>query len=215
MTTKPTTKKTVAKKAPVKKSGAKKATRSGDAATLARLHERLVAQAAEADLLDIACRTVDSPFGSLLVAATPVGIVRVAFECEDHDSVLDALAATVSPRILAAPRRLDGVARELNEYFAGRRREFDLAVDLRLVRGFRRSVIEHLTDIEFGTTATYSQLAALAGSPAAVRAAGSACANNPVPIVVPCHRVVRSDGSVGQYLGGTEAKQSLLRLEAA
>jgi methylated-DNA-[protein]-cysteine S-methyltransferase len=149
------------------------------------------------------------------VAATPDGIVRLAFALEGHDAVLDRLAATVSPRVLAAPARLDDAARQLDEYFAGRRRVFDLPVDLRLAQGFRRRVLDHLRDVPYGRTATYTALAAEAGSPRAVRAVGSACATNPVPIVVPCHRVVRTDGTIGQYLGGTEVKRALLAMEAA
>lgn len=184
-------------------------------ADLARLRERLVADAAAADLLDVAHRTVDSPHGPLLVAATPAGIVRLAFAGEGHDAVLERLAATVSPRVLAAPARLDDAARQLDEYFAGRRRSFALDVDLRLAHGFRRRVLDHLRDVPYGATATYTELAVATGSPRAVRAVGSACATNPVPIVVPCHRVVRTDGTIGQYLGGTETKRALLALEAA
>ena len=185
-----------------------------DEPALARLRDRLAADAEGAGLLDVAYRTFESPFGPLLLAATPNGIVRIAFEIEDHDAVLDALADRVSPRILRAPRRLDGVARELDEYFAGHRRTFAVAVDLRLAHGFRRAVLDHLRQIPYGTTESYATVAAAAGSPAAVRAAGSACSHNPLPVVVPCHRVVRSDGSIGQYLGGPEAKRSLLALEA-
>ena len=186
-----------------------------DEAELARLHGQLAAAAHARDLLDVAYRTVDSPVGPLLVAVTPDGLVRVAFEIEDHDAVLRQLAGSVSPRILQSGRRTDDVARQLDEYFAGRRRQFDVAVDLRLVDGFRRAVITHLPDIAYGATESYATVAAAAGSPKAVRAVGTACAHNPVPIVVPCHRVVRSDGSIGQYLGGVEAKAALLALEAA
>ena len=129
--------------------------------------------------------------------------------------MLGLLAEQVSPRILAAPGRLDDVARELDEYFAGTRRSFDVPVDLRLAHGFRRTVLDHLRSIAYGSTETYATVAAAAGNPAAVRAVGSACSHNPVPLVVPCHRVIRSDGTVGQYLGGTDAKQTLLALEAA
>ena len=184
-------------------------------AELASLHERLAVQAASADLLDVAYRTVDSPFGPLLVAATTEGLVRVAFEREDHDTVLTSLAAAVSPRILRSGRRTDEVARQLGEYFDGQRRRFDVAVDLRLVDGFRRTVISHLRDIPYGDTESYAAVAAAAGSPRAVRAVGSACAHNPIPVVVPCHRVVCSDGTIGSYLGGTEAKAALLAMEAA
>jgi methylated-DNA-[protein]-cysteine S-methyltransferase len=184
-----------------------------DEAANARLHARLLV-AAEADgLLDVAYRTLDTPVGQLLLAATEVGLVRVAYD--DPDTVLAALAERISPRILKAPGRLDDVARELEEYFAGTRRTFDLALDRRLSSGFRRDVLAHLPEIGYGTTASYATVAALAGNPKAVRAVGSACATNPLPVVVPCHRVVRSDGTMGGYAGGPEAKATLLALEAA
>ncbi|WP_167479513.1 MULTISPECIES: methylated-DNA--[protein]-cysteine S-methyltransferase [Nocardia] len=189
---------------------------SADSAdTLAGLHRRLAAEAEQAGLLDIAYRTVDTPVGSLLLAATPAGLVRVAYPNEDHDAVLAALATRISPRVLAAPGRLDAVAREIDEYFAGARTHFDLPLDLRLTGGFRRQVIEHLADIGYGRRASYAEVAAAVGNPRAVRAVGSACANNPLPVVIPCHRVVRSDGSIGQYVGGVAAKNTLLALEAA
>ncbi|MFJ4227931.1 methylated-DNA--[protein]-cysteine S-methyltransferase, partial [Paenarthrobacter nicotinovorans] len=134
---------------------------------------------------------------------------------ENHDSVLQLLADTVSPRILEAPLRLDDAARELDEYFAGKRRDFDLLLDFRLSRGFRLNVLRHLPRIPYGNTASYAQVAQAAGSPNAVRAVGTACATNPLPVIVPCHRVVKSDGSFGGYLGGPEAKRALLTLEAA
>lgn len=174
-----------------------------------------LADRAEAEgLLDVAYRTLDSPLGPLLVAATTDGLVRVAFDREGHDSVLARLAAEVSPRVLRAPRRLDGTARQLGEYFAGRLRAFDLPLDLRLARGFRRAVLEQLRQIPYGATASYARVAAATGSPAAVRAVGGACSHNPLPLVIPCHRVVRSDGAIGHYLGGAEAKAALLDLEA-
>ena len=129
--------------------------------------------------------------------------------------MLAALAAAISPRILRAPARLDPVVRQLDEYFAGGRRAFDVPLDFRLARGFRLSVLEHLPEIAYGRTESYAQVAAAAGSPKAVRAVGTACALNPLPVVVPCHRVVRSDGSYGQYAGGEEAKRLLLTMEAA
>jgi methylated-DNA-[protein]-cysteine S-methyltransferase len=178
-----------------------------------RLHDRLVADAERAGLLDVAYRTVESPVGPLLLAATPAGLVRVAYGSPDE--ALAALAGKVSPRILHAPGRLDAVARQLDEYFAGRRRAFDVPLDLRLASGFRRSVLDHLPDIGYGRTWSYAEVAAAAGSPRAVRAVGTACALNPVPVVLPCHRVVRSDGSMGRYAGGDEAKRTLLALEAA
>ena len=186
-----------------------------DGQEMEALRRRLAERADEDGVLDIAYRTVDSPFGPLLVAATGEGVVRVAFEREDHDRVLASLSESVSPRILRSGRRTDEVGRQLDEYFAGRRRAFEVPVDLRLVHGFRRAVLSHLTDIAYGSTASYASVAASAGNPRAVRAVGSACAHNPVPLVVPCHRVVRSDGTLGQYLGGPEVKASLLALEGA
>lgn len=182
---------------------------------LARLHARLAARAADEGVLDVAYRTVDSPVGPLLLAVTPVGLVRVAFAVQDHDAVLTDLAARISPRVLEAPARLDQAARELDEYFAGHRRAFDVPVDLRLLHGFRRTVVEHLAALGYGSTASYAQVAAAAGSPRAVRAVGTACALNPVPVVLPCHRVVRSDGSPGRYAGGAAAKELLLAQERA
>jgi methylated-DNA-[protein]-cysteine S-methyltransferase len=180
-----------------------------------RLHARLAAAARDAGILDVAFRTVDTPLGALLLAATDQGLVRVAYAREDHDRVLQQLADTVSPRVLRAPARLDLAAREIEEYFVGRRTRFDLPLDFRLSAGFRRTVLAQLPDIAYGTTATYAAIAAAAGNPKAVRAVGSACATNPLPVVVPCHRVVRSDGTIGQYVGGVDAKQTLLTLEAA
>ena len=180
-----------------------------------RLHRRLVAAAEGDGILDVAYRTVDTPIGSLLLAATERGLVRVAFAREDHDAVLGLLADRISPRILRAPARLADAARELDEYFARRRTRFDLPVDLRLAAGFRRLVLTHLPEIGYGATASYADVAAAAGRPRAVRAVGTACATNPVPVVIPCHRVVRSDGSPGNYAGGPEIKLALLALEAA
>ena len=179
-----------------------------------RLHRRLVDAANAAGLLDVAYRTLDTPVGTLLLAATPTGLVRVAYASQDHDQVLEDLARDVSPRILRAPARLDGVARQIEEYFARRRRTFDVPLDLQLSHGFRRRVLAHLAEIRYGTTVTYAAIATAAGNPKAVRAAGSACASNPLPVVVPCHRVVRSDGTIGQYAGGVEAKHTLLALES-
>jgi methylated-DNA-[protein]-cysteine S-methyltransferase len=182
--------------------------------TLDRLRLRLAADAERDGLLDLAYRTVDSPLGTLLVAASPAGLLRVAFDSEGHEQVLEALSERVSPRILRAPDRLDEVARQLDDYFGGRRRAFALPLDLRLSTGFRREVLRHLTDIGYGQTESYTQVAAATGRPSAVRAVGSACATNPVPVVVPCHRVLRSDGSLGGYRGGLPAKRTLLDLES-
>jgi methylated-DNA-[protein]-cysteine S-methyltransferase len=181
----------------------------------ARLHEELVRQAEAEGILDVGYRTIDTPIGALLLAATEHGLVRVAFALEGHELVLERLASAISPRILHAPHRLDAAARQLDEYFAGTRTRFELPLDWRLAKGFRLSVIQQLPTIEYGHTASYAELAAAAGNPRAVRAVGSACATNPLPIVVPCHRVVRSDGTIGQYLGGTPVKVTLLELESA
>jgi methylated-DNA-[protein]-cysteine S-methyltransferase len=185
-----------------------------DDADLARMHRRLAAAAAHAGVLDVAYRTVDTPVGPLLLAATEAGLVRVAFAVEDHDKVLQGLADRISPRVLAAPERLDAVARELDEYFSGRRHEFDLALDWRLSAGFRREILGRIRDIGYGHTATYASLAREAGNPKAVRAVGGACATNPLPVVVPCHRVLRADGTLGGYVGGLDVKRALLGLEA-
>jgi methylated-DNA-[protein]-cysteine S-methyltransferase len=188
---------------------------SHDEAVMGRLRERLAEQAQRDGILDVAYRTLDTPIGSLLLAATGEGLVRVAFAVQDHDAVLRQLAGSISPRVLSAPRRLDETSRQIEEYFAGRRTRFDLPLDWRLSKGFRREVLTHLRDIGYGRTESYAQVAAAAGSPRAVRAVGTACALNPLPVVVPCHRVVRSDGSAGGYAGGADAKHILLALEAA
>ena len=186
-----------------------------DAEQMERLHARLVDDATESGVLDVAYRTIPSPIGALLLAATEVGLVRVAFAAEDHDLVLEQLAHRISPRVLLAPDRLEDAAMQIAQYFGGERTEFHLPLDLRLSSGFRREVLEHLPEIAYGHTASYASVAELAGRPRAVRAVGTACATNPLPVVVPCHRVVRSDGTIGAYLGGTGAKVALLELEAA
>jgi methylated-DNA-[protein]-cysteine S-methyltransferase len=179
-----------------------------------RLRLRLVADAEREGLLDVAYRTLDSPLGTLLVASSPAGLVRLAFASEDHDHVLADLADRVGVRILRAPQQLEPVARQLEQYFAGERHDFDVPVDLRLTGGFRREVLRHLADIGYGRTESYTEVAAATGRPRAIRAVGSACATNPVPLVVPCHRVLRSDGSLGGYRGGLPAKRLLLQLES-
>lgn len=180
---------------------------------LERLHGRIERTADAEGLLDVAYRTVDSPVGRLLLAATERGLVRVAFERQGFDDVLEVLATHVSPRVLRAPARLDPAAHELDEYFAGRRQAFDLPLDHALSSGFRRTVQEYLPHIGYGRTLTYKEVAAVVGNPGAVRAVGTACATNPLPLVVPCHRVLRTDGSLGGYAGGLEAKSALLLLE--
>ena len=182
---------------------------------LARLHRRLERAAADANLLDVAYTRVDSPVGPLLLAATQKGLVRVAYASQDHDQVLQELATRVSPRLVRAARRLDPAARQLDEYFTGRRTAFDVSLDRSLSHGFRLTVHLHLSEIGYGHTESYGEVARIVGNPKAVRAVGTACATNPLPIVVPCHRVVRSDGAPGGYAGGPEAKTTLLGLEHA
>jgi methylated-DNA-[protein]-cysteine S-methyltransferase len=187
---------------------------AADTAAVSQLRAELAARADREGLLELAYSTAPSPFGDLLVVASEAGVVRVAFDAEGHDRVLEQLADSIGSRVLRTTLRTEDTRRQLGEYFDGRRRRFEVALDLRLVSGFRRRVVEQLDGIEYGTTASYAALAERVGNPAAVRAVGSACAHNPVPLLLPCHRVVRSDGSVGQYLGGAAAKAALLQLEA-
>ncbi|MGH9086236.1 MAG: methylated-DNA--[protein]-cysteine S-methyltransferase [Acidimicrobiales bacterium] len=170
---------------------------------------------AEAEgLVDVAYATTDTPIGALLVAATDAGLVRLAFSKEDPDGVLQELASRVAPRVVASPRRLDPIRRELDEYFEGRRDHFDLPLDWRLSSGFRRTVLERLVaDVAYGRTVSYLELATMVGNPKASRAVGTAMATNPIPIVVPCHRVLRTGGNLGGYGGGLETKAQLLALE--
>lgn len=186
-----------------------------ESSAVADLRSRLSAQAGERGLVDVAYRTLETPVGPLLLAATETGLVRVAFEREGFDAVLESLAQRISPRVLEAPRRLDAAAVELDEYFEGRRHSFDVPLDFALSSGFRRSVQTSLLGIDYGRTRSYKEIAELVGSPRAVRAVGTACATNPLPVVLPCHRVLRSDGGLGGYIGGLEAKTALLSLEKA
>lgn len=182
---------------------------------LAELKRRVAAAADSDGLVDVAYTRFDTPIGELLLAATPRGLVRVSFQNEDEDAALARLASRVSPRILERPERLDEARRELEEYFSGTRREFDLDLDWQLTSGFRRRVLKATARIPFGETSTYTAMAAAAGSPRAHRAAGSALGSNPLPVVVPCHRVLRLGGALGGYGGGLEVKETLLRLEGA
>ena len=167
-------------------------------------------------LIDVAYTSVDSPLGPLVVAATPKGLVRVSYtEFRGEDEVLEELARRVSPRVLEAPARLDPVRRELDEYFEGRRQDFDVPIDWSYLAGFTREVLRATARIGFGEVSSYAGVAAEAGSPRAVRAAGNALGANPMPVVVPCHRVLRSGGKLGGYTGGLERKEFLLRLEGA
>ena len=183
-----------------------------------RLRERLARDAEREGLVDVAYRTVDTPIGGLLLAASPAGLVYVAFEVEDSGVVLEMLADRVGPRILGAPSGspvLDAAAAQIDQYLDGRRREFDLPLDTRLARGFRGEVQQHLARVGYGRTATYREIAADLDRPGAVRAVGTACATNPLPLVWPCHRILRSDGGLGGYRGGLAAKQRLLEMESA
>jgi methylated-DNA-[protein]-cysteine S-methyltransferase len=179
------------------------------------LARRAAERASEAGVVDVAYAPVDTPVGRLTVAATPRGLVRVAFPYPDPGVVLEQLASTVSPRVLEAPGRLDKVRRELDEYFEGRRTAFDIPIDWSVTRGFGRRVLRETARIGYGRVRTYTEVAARAGSPRAVRAAGNALGANPIPIVVPCHRVLRIGGNLGGYGGGLERKEFLLRLEGA
>ncbi len=178
-----------------------------------RLASDLAWRADEAGLLDVAYASLDSPLGELLVAVTPRGLARIAYPGEGEDRVLDQLAAGISPRILRAPERTDTVRRELDDYFAGRRRTFDLPIDWSLVHGFAVKILGATARVPFGSVATYGQVAVEAGSPQAARAAGNALHGNPIPIVVPCHRIVPASGRLGGYGGGQERKRYLLDLE--
>jgi len=172
-----------------------------------------LARADADDLVDVAWAVQDTPIGPLTLAATAEGLVRVGFGGEDR--VLDELAAEVSPRVVLLPARLDGVRHQLDEYFAGRRRHFEVPLDRRLSHGYRRRVLEALSEVPYGETVSYKDLAMRTGNPGASRAVGSAMATNPIPIVVPCHRVLRSGGALGGYGGGVDVKVWLLRLEGA
>ena len=179
------------------------------------LSEAFLRRAEQEGLLDVAYAEFDSPIGRLLLAATPRGLVRITFPIEPADKVLEQLAASVSPRILESPAKLDEVRRELDRYFEGRLQEFDLPLDWQLSHGFYRKVLRAAAHIPYGQTRSYSELAKRAGSPRAVRATGSALGSNPLPIIVPCHRVLRSGGALGGYGGGVEVKRTLLELEGA
>lgn len=171
-------------------------------------------RAAEEGLLDVAYSSVDSPLGPLVVAATPKGLVRVSYtEFRGEDDVLEDLARRVSPRVLEAPAKLDPVRRELDEYFDGGREDFDIPIDWSYLAGFTREVLRATAAIPFGDVSTYAGVAEAAGSPRAVRAAGNALGANPMPVIVPCHRVLRTGGALGGYTGGLERKEFLLRLE--
>ncbi|MCV0404328.1 MAG: methylated-DNA--[protein]-cysteine S-methyltransferase [Chloroflexi bacterium] len=181
----------------------------------ARLRQRLAERAAAAGLLDVAYGEHDSPLGPLMLFVTPKGILRLSYPGEPIDAQVAEVAAVVSPRLLRAPERTDAVRRQLDEYFGGSRRTFDLAVDWRLVYGFAAEVLRATARIPFGRVSTYREVAAEAGSPRAYRAAGNALGSNPIPIVVPCHRVLHAGGGLGGYTGGLDRKRYLLELEGS
>jgi methylated-DNA-[protein]-cysteine S-methyltransferase len=176
---------------------------------------RLTARVAAEGLTDVSYATADSPIGTLLLAATRRGLVRLAFPEEDLDSVLEGLARRISPRIVETPAPLDPVRRELEEYFAGRRRGFELPLDWALIGGFGRRVLGVTSEIPSGGVLSSAEGAPEAGSPRGSRAAGNALGSNPIPIVIPCHRVLRTGGALGGYGGGLERKRWLLELEGA
>jgi methylated-DNA-[protein]-cysteine S-methyltransferase len=165
------------------------------------------------DVIDVAYAEVDSEIGRLLLVTTRTGLVRLGFPSEDHDALLEDVADRLSPRVVEVPGRLDTVRRELDEYFAGRRHDFDVPLDWSLSKGFRQGVLRAIAAIPYGEVRTYREMATAAGNPAAVRAAGSACGSNPIPLVVPCHRVLRTGGGLGGYGGGLDLKRKLLHLE--
>lgn len=193
-----------------------RASAESDASSFERARQALAERAAAEGLVDVAFERHDSPLGPLVLGATAEGLVRVGLPAEGEEAVLEELARRISPRVLHASRApLSRARRQLDEYFAGRRRRFELPLDWRLSAGFRREVLRATARIPYGETASYREVAARAGSPAAFRAAGSALATNPLPILVPCHRVLPASGGLGDYRGGAAAKAQLLGLEGA
>lgn len=186
---------------------------SDAAPDLDKLRAGLARRAAEEGLLDVAYAILDSPLGPLTVVVTPRGLVRLNYPGETLEQQLDELAARISPRILRAPERTDDVRRQLDDYFEGRARDFHVPIDWRLVRGFAGEVLRATARIPFGAVSSYREIAAEAGSPRAYRAAGNALGSNPIPIVVPCHRVLHAGGGLGGYTGGLDRKRFLLQLE--
>ncbi|HXB14665.1 MAG TPA: methylated-DNA--[protein]-cysteine S-methyltransferase [Solirubrobacteraceae bacterium] len=200
----------------------RRANASGSAAAASRVTDeaaaaaaRLADRAAAEELLDVAYATIDSPFGPLLAASTRRGLVRLAFPEEHEQDVIERLASRISPRVLRAPARLDPVARQLDEYFAGRRHAFETELDWSLIGPFGQRVLAATAAIPYGSVLSYAQVAGEAGSPRGSRAAGNALGSNPIPIVIPCHRVLRTGGALGGYGGGLPRKRWLLELEGA
>jgi methylated-DNA-[protein]-cysteine S-methyltransferase len=176
--------------------------------------DRFVERAQAKRLIDVAVTTMDSPIGTLLLMATPKGLVRIAFESENRDEVLGEVAEQLSPRILEAPRRLDPVRRELDKYFEGKLHDFDVPLDWSLTGEFARRVLRRTARIPYGSVASYGDVAVGVGTPRGARAVGNALGSNPIPVIVPCHRVVRTGGAIGGYGGGLTRKRFLLALEA-
>lgn len=183
-------------------------------AMIAALNSRVIRRVDVDRLVDAAYARVSSPMGELLIVVTAHGLLRIAFDTEELDAVLAETAAVVGPVVVEDSGMTEQAAREIEEYFARSRRSFDIPLDLRLTRGFRARVQQALAEIPFGSTMSYAQMAGHLGNPKAVRAVGTACARNPIPLVLPCHRVVRSDGSFGNYRGGRPRKQWVLDFEA-
>jgi methylated-DNA-[protein]-cysteine S-methyltransferase len=181
--------------------------------TLETTIDEFTARAAEEGLLDVAYASADSPFGPLLLAQTRRGLVRVGLPNQDAEELLVDLSERVSPRVLEAPAQLDAARRELDLYFEGKLDHFDLSLDWRLSGGFRQRVLRAISRIPYGQTRSYTEMARKAGNERAVRAAGTACGSNPIPLVVPCHRVLRTGGALGGYGGGLPMKRALLELE--
>jgi methylated-DNA-[protein]-cysteine S-methyltransferase len=180
----------------------------------------LLARAESDGLVDVAYASVDSPYGRLLLARTDRGMVKLALpshrgDAVSDDAVLEELAGKVSPRVLEAPARLDDARRQLDAYFEGRLTRFEVPVDWRLSHGFTSRALHAVARIPYGRTRSYAEIARAAGNERAFRAAGTACGHNPVPLIVPCHRVIQSGGGIGNYGGGPEMKRSLLALEGA
>ena len=178
-----------------------------------RLRTTLALRAADEGVLDVGYGVADSPLGPLTVIVTGRGLVRLSYTHEEIEEQLDEIATRISPRVLTSPERTDSVRRQLDEYFSGRRHRFDVPIDWRLVRGFAGEVLRATSRIPFGSVSSYREIAAAAGSANAYRAAGNALGSNPIPIVVPCHRVLHAGGGLGGYTGGLERKRYLLRLE--
>lgn len=206
---------------PITKKQLEQALRGGpEARDLDRAMSKLLARAESDGLIDVAYASVDSPYGKLLLARTGRGVVKLALpshrgDVVSEDEVLEELAGKVSPRVLEAPERLDDARRQLDAYFEGKLQHFEVPVDWRLSRGFTNRALHAVARIPYGKTRSYGQIAKAAGNERAFRAAGTACGHNPVPLIVPCHRVVQSGGGIGNYGGGPEMKRSLLSLEGA